>query len=106
MKCERTLFDLPPLPPARRGQETQQEAARAIAPFANELQGRVLGFIEAHGSATNEELSEGLGLKIQTVCGRVAELREMGRIKYSGIKRKTRAGVSAKVWVAIERNAP
>ena len=101
MKYQPTLFDNPPLPPARKGEATQQEAARHIAPVVGELQAKVLGFIKSQGSATNEELSEGLGMKIQTVCGRVAELREMGKIKDSSARRKTRAGVSAKVWVAI-----
>jgi hypothetical protein len=105
---ERTLFDLPPdvslRAPSRRGQPTQEEAARFIERVAGPMREKVFNFIKAAGrdGATIEQISEGLNMKQATVCGRVAELRDDLRLiaEAPEIQRKTRAGVSAKVWVA------
>ena len=95
-----TLFNLPP---ARTGQETQQAAAAAIAVHAPTLRAKVLAVIKARGAhgATNEEISALASMLLQTVGGRVAELRKAGQIHDSGERRAGRSGVKAKVWVAV-----
>jgi len=88
-------------PPFRRGQETQAAAAEAIAPRTKTLRDRCLSYIRARGErgATNEEIAAALGLRLQTVCGRVAELRDLNWIEDSARRRAGASGVAAKVWV-------
>ncbi len=105
MLHEKTLFDFPAY---RTGHDTQAAAALSVREHAGGMREKVWQFIAARGSegATNEEIANGLGMKIQTVCGRVNELQgisEKGlprRIVDSGARRKTSSGCSAKVWVA------
>lgn len=98
-----SLWDVVPSPPARCGEVTQQAAARAVAVRAPAMRERVFSYIRARlDGATNEEISNELKMKIQTVCGRVAELREAGRIAWRGETRDTAAGVKAKVWRVCE----
>lgn len=106
MNAPKSLFD--PLPPARRGEATQQEAARKVAAHAPGLRARVLDFIRSKGAlgATIEEISDGTGIKQSSVCGRISELRDLQQIFHAyldpcegeGLYRKTKAGVNAKVW--------
>ena len=100
-----TLFDYPP--PARRGQETQAAAARAIRPHAPGIRARVFAAIRCRaGGATNEEISRAEGIRLCTVCGRVAELRAAGLVEDSGLRRPGPSGVAAKVWKATSEIAP
>jgi len=65
----------PPAVPVR----TSIAAAQAIAEMAPTLRGQVYGQIVkcgAHG-ATRQEIADALGLKIQSVCGRVGELKKL-----------------------------
>lgn len=89
--------------PPHRGVDTSQAAAQAIAPRVSELQGRVLEFIRQRGEfgATIDEISVGLPMPVQTVCGRRRELFLMGRLVYTGTKRPTRTGSPARVWKAV-----
>lgn len=94
------------LPPHRRGEETQRTAAKRTAKRAPNIRERVFEFIAARKDfgATIAEISDVLGIRESTVCGRVAELQGkygyMVRIKDSGHRRKTPSGSPAKVWVA------
>lgn len=65
----------PPAVPVR----TSIAAAEAIAEMAGTLRGKVYGFIAARGrdGATRQEIADGLGMKLQTVCGRMGELKAM-----------------------------
>lgn len=96
-----TLWDVPP--PARRGHRTQQAGAAAIAAKAPCLRERVLAFIMAQGAdgATNEEISDALAMTIQSVCGRMGELKALDQVRDKGVTRKNKSsGVQAIVWVA------
>jgi predicted transcriptional regulator len=99
---EPVLWDI--CPPARRGEDTQAAGAAAIAPRAQILRDKVMVFLRARGAwgATNEEISSVLCLKVSSVCGRVNELKDLGKVIDSSIRRQGRSGVAAKVWIAHE----
>jgi hypothetical protein len=60
---------------------TSIAAAQAIADMAPTLRGKVYGYIaQASAGATRQEIADGLQLKLQTVCGRVGELKGMGLV--------------------------
>jgi len=86
-------------PPAVRSR-TSIAAAEAIADMAPTLRGRVYAAIAARkqSGATREELATELGLRLSTVCGRVAELAEQGLIYDSGT---TRTGTSGREAVVM-----
>lgn len=75
---QQRLFDetserrFPPAQPVR----TSIAAAEAIAEFAGTLRGRVYQHLVDRGQAgaTRQEIADACGMKLQTVCGRVAEL--------------------------------
>ena len=97
-----------PLPAYRPSEVTQRAAAADVAPYCEGLRGRILEFIQARGErgATNEEISDEMKLRLQTVCGRVNELQGDERRGFSvlvvcGGYRKTKSGSTAKVWVAV-----
>ena len=72
---ESPLAIRPPAVPVR----TSIAAAEAIAEMAGTLRGQVYGYIAGRGSegATRQEIADGLGMKLQTVCGRMGELKAM-----------------------------
>lgn len=90
--------------PFKRDSETSRAAATKARPKAPGHRAAILGYLLGRGTigATNEEISEALGLKIQTVCPRMAELREMKKIVFSGEKRMTQSHSEAKIWVHME----
>lgn len=95
----------PPLPPANWS-DTSRAAAHAIRESAPAQRERVFAFIAARGEqgATIEEIAEGLGIRVASTCGRVAELARPvagpARIADSGERRRTSSGQPAKIWVA------
>jgi hypothetical protein len=97
-----------PLPAYRSHQVTQRAAAAVVAPFCEGLRAQVLEFIAGRGErgATNEEISDETGIKLQTVCGRVNELQGDDRrglpvMVVCGGYRPNKSGAKAKVWVAV-----
>jgi hypothetical protein len=57
---------------------TSIAAAEAIREMAPTLRGRVYAFIGAAAAGvTRQEIADGLRMKLQTVCGRVGELKQM-----------------------------
>lgn len=83
--------------------ETSREAYEKIKAKLNQKQGVVYGTLEAMGSATNDELAYELGWPIQSVTGRVSELKYKGMVTCVGIG-KSRYGNSAKIWGIIHPN--
>ena len=88
-------------PPFQRASATSKAAAEAVRPKTPSYRAGIVGFVKGRGhqGATNEELCEELGIKLQTVCPRVLELREMGELVDSGRTRETRSKRKAVVWV-------
>lgn len=90
-------------PPYQKKSETSREAADSVAGIAPSVREQVFECIKMAGRAgrTNSEIVADEGLLLQSVCGRVAELREAGRVRDSGEKRLTPTGRRATVWIAI-----
>jgi len=60
----------------------------------------IVAFVKQHGGATRDELVQGLGLGVGTVCPRVFELIRAGVLVEPGEKRETRTGSKAYVLYA------
>lgn len=88
--------------PAQAHSDTSVAAADAIRPSATVIRSRVLRAIVAAGEAgaTDEELQDGLVLSGSTQRPRRVELVAQGAVVDSGIRRKTRSGRQAVVWMA------
>jgi hypothetical protein len=87
-----------PLPP-NRGEPSQIEGARKIAPRTPHLQTIVLQAIDALHGGSIEQIAEHTGLKVSTVCGRVGELKILSKIKEADFTHRSSAGVNVKVWI-------
>lgn len=86
-------------PPPHRGEPSQIEGAKKIAPHTSRLQQLVLNAIDALGGASIEQICDRTGLKVQTVCGRIGELKKLGHIREASFTVKADSGVSVKVWI-------
>ncbi len=85
-----------------RGSDTSEDAAKAISPpTKSQMRGRVLDVIRMKGAlgATCDELEFALSIIHQTCSARVTELRDKGLITDSKLRRVTRQGRRAVVWV-------
>lgn len=82
--------------------ETSTEAYESIQDAMPYLQHQVLKAIRAAGLAglTSDEVELRTGLPHQTASARVNELHHAGQIRRSGVKRPTRSGRRAWVYVA------
>jgi hypothetical protein len=87
---------------SRREPDRRGNARRSIAPLLSHLQREVLGLITARGprGATDDEIAVALDLQLDTARARRCELRDAGAVVDSGLRRKTRTGRLATVWVA------
>jgi len=87
--------------PFVHGSDTSEEAAEAIAPRLSELQERVLATLRHHtGGLTDEEMQFWYDISPSTQRPRRIELVARGLVKDSGLRRRTRSGRSAVIWVA------
>lgn len=91
------------LPFFQRTSETSRLAAVSMYERAPTVRERVWEYVHLQGGrgATNEEIGAALGLGSGTVCPRVVELRDEGRLEAAGV-RPTRSGRRATVHVAVE----
>ncbi len=82
--------------------ETSREAAIAAKPSAKSIRARVRRWIDRQGrnGATDDEIEVASGMPHQTISARRRELVLEGAIVWNGLKRKTRSGRNAKVWVS------
>jgi hypothetical protein len=96
-------------PPYQRTSSTSRRAAMALVTEGRLLDKReqVRRFIAERGDygATREEVALGMGLRIQSVCGRVAELLEHipgepPALQRTDRERKTTSGRNAEVLIA------
>jgi len=62
--------------PPHNGTLTSIRAARRVRPYLNGLRAQVYEFIKAQGlkGATRQEVADGTGIPIQTICPRFCEL--------------------------------
>lgn len=82
--------------------ETSREAANAIDGQVAALREQVLLFL-AFGAATADECASGIGQTILSVRPRLSELRAMGRIEPTGLRRRNASGRSATVWQMVTK---
>ncbi len=80
--------------------DTQVEAAARAYPKSGTARCRVLDYIR-HRSSTDEEIQGALDMNPNTQRPRRKELEEMGWIRDSRKRRKTRSGAHAIVWELI-----
>jgi len=92
-----------PMTPGHRGVSSSIEAAEKIKPKVGGMRGRVYGIIKLCGEegTTVEELCAFMKLEAKHVQPRVSELRKLGKVIDSGLKRKSESGVSVIVWKAV-----
>ena len=90
-----------PNAPGHRGIETSMKAAESIAPKLGRLQALTRHAIRLAGcnGVTAHELCDRLASERTSIQPRISELRRMGRIKDSGMRRRNASGVSAIVWI-------
>lgn len=83
------------------GSETSKEAAESVEKHVTGLARKVLDFIEGRGKwgATSDEIETELDMRHQTASARVRELFLKNKIERTEIKRKTRSGRNAFVYV-------
>lgn len=89
--------------PPHNGSRTSRAAAEWVAEHgAQSMLERVYAWLDAQGltGGTIEEISEALGLRIQTVCGRIGNLRDQCRVYDSGRTRELSSGRQGIVWYA------
>lgn len=87
--------------PYAKGSDTSRAAAKRVGKWVSEQRTDVYRCIVRAGNTgrTWDEISVELDLS-PTANGRVTELRDSGHICDSGIRRKTRRGSNATVWIA------
>lgn len=133
MNQQQTLFDLPSPPPRQpygdvphaRGSDTSAAAAETIKPKRHELQETVLQFVRSAGDEGLTAEEAGAMLADQrgnpdrydyavrsTAAARLCELKQLGRVRDSGRRRRNRSGATAAVFIAsgipstAQENAP
>jgi len=99
------------LPPSVAGSETSREAAASMVPYSWRIRDRVQRFIalQMQSGATCDDVEVFTGYSHQTASARIRELYLGGVIDYlrsedgTLVKRKTRSGRNAQVYIAKER---
>jgi len=88
--------------------ETSRQAAEAVRPIASELERRVYQYLASCGilGATDEQIQEALGMDGNSERPRRKSLEQKGYVRDSGLKRPTRSGRLATVWVVTEKPFP
>ena len=83
--------------PAHNRTETSKAAAKRVRRHAESMNQRILTHLRQNpGGRTRHEIAEDLGMKLQSVCGRVAWLLEEQQVKEPGNKREGRRVVVAR----------
>jgi len=84
--------------------ETSRQAAAEIATRLSAIQQDILAHLQRSGEhgGTCDELEEAMRLRHQTCGPRLRELALSGAIVDTGMRRKTRSGRRAIVWLARE----
>lgn len=96
--------------PARRRRpagrpRTSAEAWKDIQAKIPALHARILRSVTAAGGLTDDEIEKATGLSHQNVSARTSEMRTAGILRDSGVRRFTRNGRKAAVWINTEAPA-
>lgn len=94
-------FDLFSYPQAagHRGSDTSRAAAESIP--AHIIRGKVLKVYELRGPCTADEVAEALHMSVLTVRPRVTELKAMGKLVDTRLRRPNKSGRKAAVLKAV-----
>lgn len=65
------------------------------------LRDKVLATVKVHHGVTCEEVEIYLEMPHQTISARITELMIEGKIRDTGVRRKTRTGRTARVYVVV-----
>lgn len=87
--------------PPHSNETTSLAAAEQIKPHIGPLAAKVYRFIVVSGGATCDEIEWATGMRHQTASARVRELADKKQIKDSTLRRRTRSGRQAIVWVRV-----
>lgn len=88
--------------PYVKGSDTSRAAAESMRPHVSEIERAVLLFVGSYlKGVTCDEVEFCLRMAHQTASARIKGLRDKGLIKHSGMKRKTRSGREAHVYVVV-----
>lgn len=87
--------------PPSNGVQTSDEAAAAIEPVGQRQRDILYAYVcdQCMLGTTNQEAEEALGMPAQTITPRMLELRKEGLVVDSDMKRRTRSGRRAIVWI-------
>jgi hypothetical protein len=107
---DNTLVALPLIPPSHRNapRGTSDVAASMIRGHAARQRADVLSVIAAAGphGATDSDVESATGIRAQSVSPRRGELRALGLVCDSGVRRLTPRGRPATVWILREHAKP
>lgn len=93
--------------PHAKGSDTSLAAAVDITDQAAALEQKIIAAVEkAPSGLTCDETEVLLGMKHQTASARFREAVQHGMLERSGIKRKTRSGKQAGVYIRTTRTIP
>jgi len=84
--------------------DTSREAAELIAPKAETLRVRALAIL-AERPSTADEVAEAMGESILAVRPRISELRTMGKVAPTDLRRKNVHNRSQIVWAVTPQQA-
>lgn len=90
-------------PPFQRSSATSEAAAASVEEHVEAQAERIVAFLRERGpyGATREEIAIALGIRLSSVCGRVARLMALHEIRESTRKRATSSGREAFVLVLM-----
>ena len=80
-------------------QSTSRAAYESVKPGLGPIDSRIVELVRYAGGATSDEIEEKTGLRHQTVSAQIRHLNERGVLVKSLLKRKTRSGRAAIVWM-------
>ena len=83
---------------------TSIEAAKQAEPRAGSQRGKIYAYLVATGGATRDKISADTGIKLQSVCARVAELIGDGWAHHTSELGVTSGGSRAEVIRPIRRS--
>lgn len=88
----------PDEPGSIRG-DTSERAAQSMRPHAARLRNQVFAYIKSRRNATCDEVEVALRMRHQTASARIRELVLYRQLADSGLRRLTRSGRTARVYV-------
>lgn len=80
-------------------QSTSRDAYESVKPELGPIDYQIVSWIRSTGGMTSDEIEDKTGFSHQTVSAQIRHLTERGILVKSLLKRKTRSGRAAIVWV-------